>query len=196
TLTTKTFNQAAGLMYTWWGRIDQSDEPGFVRDPWTNQPDPRMPVYFDGEIATDNETPHYSQWKYHDVADDIPMVHSDHMRLIEAEVLMRQGDFDGATAILNNLRGAVGLDPFDVPADEDTMLAYLLSERQAELFMEGMRAVDLNRFGLMEEVFAAMNDPERPAHGRPTKWPMSDNEASLNPQIVDDRAVRCLPTTQ
>ena len=63
-------------MYKWWPAIDQSDESGFQRDPWTNEPDPRMPVYFDGEVATDNETPHYSQWKYNKEQSAIPMVHS------------------------------------------------------------------------------------------------------------------------
>lgn len=193
TLTTKTFNQAAGLMHSWWDRIDLAEEPGFVRDPWTDQPDRRMPVFYDGDIATDNETPHRSQWKYTQRTSDIPMLHSDGMRLIEAEVLMRQDDFEGATAILNDLRAAVDLDPLDVPADEATMLAYLLTERQAELFMEGMRAIDLHRFGLVGEVFGALNDPERPAADRPTKWPMSDNEATLNPQIENRLEARCLP---
>ena len=71
----------------------------------------------------------------------------------------------------------------------------LLSEREAEMFMEGMRAVDLYRFGLTKEIFAAMNDTERPASNRPTKWPMSETEALYNTNIVDDLAQRCMPTT-
>ena len=55
-LTTKNNNEAAGLMYKWWPLIDKSDDPGFMRDPLSNMPDKRIPVYFDGEIATDNET--------------------------------------------------------------------------------------------------------------------------------------------
>lgn len=193
TLTTKTFNQAAGLMHKWWDLVEQSDQPGFMKDPWTGEPDPRIPVYFDGRLATDNETPHFSQWKYSDQTDDIPMIHSDEMRLIQAEARMHAGDFAGATSILNDLRAAVGLAPFETPADPDTMLQYLLSERFAELFMEGMRAADLHRFGLMDDVFAELNDPERPAAGRPTKFSMTNDEALYNPNIENDLAKRCLP---
>lgn len=196
TLTTKTFNQAAGLMYPLWDRIELSDEPGFIADPWTGEPDPRMPVFYDGEIATDNETPHRSQWKYTKVDDDIPMLHSDGMRLIEAEkLIMVDQDYAAATAILNELRAAVGLDPLTVPADEATMMDYYLSERFAEHFMEGWRMIDLHRFGLVDDVFGALNDPERPAQGRPTKFPMTDQEALYNPNIENDITVRCLPTT-
>jgi hypothetical protein len=73
------------------------------------------------------------------------------------------------------------------------MMDYLLSERFAEFFMEGIRMVDLYRFNLVGEIFGAMNDPERPAAGRPTKFSMDSEEALLNPEIVDDLAVRCLP---
>jgi hypothetical protein len=205
-VTTKQFNEAAGLMYKWWDQIDLSDAPGFMRDPWTNAPDPRIPVYFDGEVATDNETPHYSQWKYTREDSDIPMVHSDGMKLILAEAAMENGDYAGATAILNNLRAAVGLDPFDVPSDEATMMDYLLSERFAEHFMEGIRMVDLYRFGLVREVFQEIEQiaitkggdlsdeiGERPAVGRPTKFTLTDTEATYNNNIVNDLAQRCIP---
>ena len=118
TLTTKTFNEAAGLMYTLWDRIEQSDKAGYMRDAWSDEPDKRMPVFFDGEVATDNETPHYSQWKYNSRPDDIPMVHSDLMRLIEAEAMLNNSnDYAGATGVLNELRMAVELPPLETPTD-------------------------------------------------------------------------------
>ena len=46
----------------------------------------------------------------------------------------------------------------------------ILWERWAELFMEGHRLVDLHRKGIMQEVFDALEDPERPGAGRPSKW--------------------------
>ena len=194
TLTTKQFNEAAGLMYTLWPRIELSTESGFVRDWSTGEFDTRMPVFFDGEVATDNETPHYSQWKYSDQTDDIPMVHSDAMRLIEAENLMNLGDFAGATAILNTLRANVGLAPLAAPADAQTMQDYLLAERAAELFMEGQRMVDLHRFGLVADIFEPLADGERPGAGRPTKFTMTEDEPVVNPNIVNDLLQRCLPT--
>ena len=194
-LTTKNFNEAAGLLHKWWDQIDISDDPGFMRDPWTDEYDMRLPVYFDGEVATDNETPHYSQWKYNGLTDNIPMVHSDLMRLIEAEAAMSAGDYAGATAILNNLRDAVGLAPFETPTDEGMMMEYLLSERFAELFMEGQRAADLYRFGLTRQIFDALDDDEREGSDRPTKFTMTDSEPLYNDNIDDDLTKRCAPKT-
>jgi len=196
TVTTATFNEAAGLRRKWWGLVDENaGGPTFMRDPYTNEPDPRKPVHWDGDRATDNVTPHYSQWKYTVETDDIPMVHSDGMRLIEAEALMRKNDYAGAMAILNKLRANVGLSPIPTPTTATAMRDVLLSERDAETYMEGWRAVDLWRFGITKEIFTAMNDPERPASGRPVKFSMSDTEALHNNNIADDLGQRCLPRT-
>lgn len=195
TLTTKLYNEAAGLMHKWWDQIDLSDDPGYMRDPWTGEPDMRIPVYADGEIATDNETPHYSQWKYNLREDPIPIVHSDAMRLIEAEAMVVSGNYGGALAILNELRAAVGLSDLEPTTDSDMMLQYLLSERFAELFMEGQRALDLHRFGLTRQIFDDLVDPERRGSDRPTKFPLTSAEALYNDNIENDLAQRCLPTS-
>lgn len=195
-LTTATFNEAAGLRNKWWSRVpDDANGPTSMRDPYSGQLDSRIAVHWDGDRATDNITPHYSQWKYNGETDDIPMVHADEMRLIQAEAAMRNGDYAAAMGFINALRAKVGLDPIATPATETAMRDILLSERFAELYMEGMRAVDLERFGLNKAVFAAMNDPERPATGRPTLFSMSNTEALYNNNIADDLAQRCLPKT-
>ncbi len=195
TLTTANRNEAAGLREKWWPMIDESATSNYMRDPHTNEPDPRIQVWYQGEIATDNLTPHYSQYKYDTEQSDIPMVHSSEMRLIQAEAMAFGGssDYAGAMAIINQLRANVGLSPLPVPTDQATMMDYLLSERFAETFMEGIRMVDLYRFNLVDDVFGAMNDPERPVSGRPTKFSMDSGEALLNPEIQDDLSVRCLP---
>ena len=192
-LTTKNNNEAAGLMHKWWDLIELSDAPGHMIDAMSGMPDPRIPVYFDGEVATDNETPHYSQWKYVDDADDIPMLHSDGMQLIIAESMVVGGDFAGATDILNSLRAAVGLPGYDVPTDQATMDEMLLHERFAEHFMEGNRAVELHRHGLTRAIFEELDDDERVAAGRPTKWPMSSAEALYNENLENDASQRCMP---
>ena len=192
-LTTKNYNEAAGLMHKWWPLIEMSDEAGFMKDPLSGMPDMRLPVYFDGEVATDNETPHYSQWKYNLEDDDIPMLHSDGMQLIIAEAMARSGDFAGATGVLNQLRAAVGLPGHEVPTDLTTMGEIVLWERFAEHFMEGQRMIDLNRAGIVRDVFEALNDPDRVGVGRPTKFPLSSTEALYNPNIDNDLLQRCLP---
>jgi len=127
-------------------------------------------VFHAGELGDDMETPYYSQWKYDALDDDIPIVHSDLMRLIVAEARGRAGDYAGATVILNELRASVGLPGHATPADDAAMAELVLWERFAELFMEGQRLVDLHRFGLMRDVFEALEDPARPGDGRPSKW--------------------------
>ena len=157
-------------MYKWWPLIETSDQPGFMMDPWSGQPDPRLPVFFAGEVGDDMETPYYSQWKYKALDDGIPLLHSDLMRLIVAEAKAHAGDYGGATAILNELRTSVGLPVHEVPSNDATMAQLVLWERFAELFMEGQRLVDLHRFGLMRNVFEALEDPARPGDSRPSKW--------------------------
>ena len=191
TVTTATFNEAAGLMHKWWDQVAHSDGAGYMLDPWTGEADMRIPVYHTGEIATDNETPHYSQWKYQSEPQDIPMLHSDAMRLIQAEAAWRAGDDAGARGYMDDLRTAAGLSP--LPAGGD-MQEYILSERFAEMFMEGMRMVDLYRFNIVAETFNALNDPLRPGTGRIKKFSLTDTEATYNAEIVNDLAQRCLPT--
>ena len=191
-LATRGNNTAAGLREKWWPMYD--DATHTLRDPWTNEPDVRIPVWSDGTIAVDGVTVHYSQWKYQTIGDDIAMFDSEEMRLIEAEVLWQNDDLDGAMTKLNALRTAAGLTPHGPTTDPDLVKQYLLHERFAETFMEGHRVVDLRRLGELRNTFAAMGDPLRPAT-RPSMFTMDDDEARDNPSIEDDAAARCLPTT-
>lgn len=165
-----TVRREVGIMYPWWPTIAVDGGPGFMTDPLSGHPDPRIPVYFDGRLGLDEETPHYGQRKYTGAGDGIPMVHYDLMRLILAEALFHRRDYPGATAVLNELRIAVGLPGYPTPIDFLGMEEIIVRERFAELFLEGQRLVDLHRKGLMCEVFDALDDPERPGEGRPSKW--------------------------
>lgn len=185
-------NRAAGLREKWWPMIDNDAE--MMRDPWTDELDPRIPAFFDGSIGVDGVTDHYSQYKYTELGSDVPFFDSEEMRLIEAEVYWQRGDLDQAQAIMNDLRSAAGLSPLPATTDSDTVKQYLLSERFAETFMEGHRVVDLRRLGELRNVFAAMNDSDRPAT-RPAFFPMDDAEARDNPSIEDAVSSRCLPMT-
>ena len=189
-LITEGNNRAAGVREKWWSQVD--NDAGALLDPWTNEADPRVGIHFDGSLGVDGVTDHYSQVKYTALDADIPLFDSEEMRLIEAEVLWRNGDLDGAQAKMNALRAAVGLSALPATTDSDVVKDYILSERFAEFFMEGMRATDLARFGLVADVFGALNDPERPPL-RPTKFPMDEDEARDNPNIDNSASARCLP---
>ena len=160
----------AGFLHKWWPLVEESEDPGFLIDPWSGEKDRRIPVHYDGGTLAGSEIPRHQPLKYDSVEDDIPIVHYDLAQLISAEAKAARGDYGGATAVLNGLRAAVGLPPHDVPTSAEDMEELILWERFAELHLEGQRLIDLHRKGLMEQFFEALNDPERPGVGRRSKW--------------------------
>jgi len=163
-------DRRAGFLHKWWPLVEESEDPGFMIDPWSGQEDRRIPVHYDGGTLSGSDTPHYRPLKYDADDDDIPIVHYDMAQLIIAEAKAVRGDYGGATEVLNGLRAVVGLPPHDVPTSAEEMEELILWERFAELHLEGQRLIDLHRKGLMEAVFEELNDPERPGVGRPSKW--------------------------
>ena len=147
-----------------------------------------------GTIGVDGKTDYYSQWKYKDGEADVPMTHSDEMKLIEAEVYYQKGDYAGAQTVLNALRAAVDLDPLPTTTDKAKVMEYLLHETFAELWVEGRRMSYLHRWGKTAEIFKPINDANnlRPLP-RPSKFPMSYSEATYNTQIDNSLSSRCLP---
>jgi hypothetical protein len=191
--TTRGYNPQAGLRKKWWDWEDGQSRT--LLDPYTGEPDSRVPVYFDGSLGQDGATPHYSQWKYQELGADIPVLDSEEMRLIEAEVYWERGDLPGALAILNAVRRNAGLDPLPDSGDPDEVFEYLLHERFAEMFMEGQRMTDLHRFGLVQDM-VERGDFVGSEPVRPTKFPLLDDEAKYNPNIEDDVALRCMPMSR
>jgi hypothetical protein len=186
-------NTAGGVREHWWSQVDTVAE--MLMDPYTGELDPRVPIHYNpGDMGVDGLTPHYSQWKYQERGSDIPLSHSGEMKLIEAEVLWRNGDLGGAMTALNYLRTRAGLTAHstDPMPDSELVFEYFMHEMFAELFVEGRRFGYLHRLGQVEEVFAAIGDPDRPLP-RPTKFAISADEARYNDKIEDDIAQRCLP---
>jgi hypothetical protein len=189
-LATFAFNHAGGIRQKWWPLVD--DVARMMRDPFTNELDPRVPIrHEDGVLGVDGVTEFYSQWKYRDVGDDIPMTHLDEMRLIQAEAAWATGDLAGAMTILNGLRTAEGLSPVTATTSQE-VFDVLLNERFAELFMEGHRMQDLNRFNLVPAMMTAGDFVETDSP-RAIKFPLNSSEGLNNPNIEDDAGVRCTP---
>lgn len=186
-------NNAGAVREKWWPLVDTDAE--MLKDPYTGELDSRVPVHYDpGDKGVDGITDFYSQWKYRERGSDIPLSHKGEMKLIEAEVYWRNGDMANAMAALNFLRTRVGLTPHATAPmpSSDQVFEYFMHEMFAELFVEGRRFPYLARLGQVEEIFGAMNDPERPLP-RPIKWTLNSGEARYNPNIEDNLALRCLP---
>jgi len=174
TLNHYTENKAAGLDSRRWDQVDTTGAADVFLDKWTNAADPRVPIVhrIGNRLGVDGRTKFYSHDKYKTRNDDIAMTHWQEMRLIEAEVHWRKGDFDNAIARMNLVRADVGLDPLTNPGTSQGVFDMLLEERFATLFLEGHRANDLYRFDLFLDVIG-------PGHA--TKFPMNQSEYLNNP---------------
>jgi len=177
-------NRSGGLRRILWPMVDTTNNnlsptpAQFVKDPWTLQGDPRMAVLHPrGRLGVNNSTPHYSIEKYKDYTSPITISSKREMNLIEAEVYWRKNDFVNAIAALNRNRTTA---PANLPAFSATgltsqdVLDRLLSERMAELFVEGHRMTDLDRFNLVTQ---------RLGTGRARKLPLSRDEILNNPNM-------------
>jgi len=177
-------NRSGGLHPLYWSMVDTSNSNSgvtnpvqYVKDPWTNQPDLRMAVSHKAggvAIGVDNTTKHYAIQKYADYTNPITLTSKREMNLIEAEVAWRKGQLATAIADMNRNRTTA---PANLPAFDATglssqdVLDRLLSERFAELFVEGHRMTDLDRFGLVAAKLGT---------GRARKFPLSRNEILNN----------------
>ncbi|MGQ0537386.1 MAG: RagB/SusD family nutrient uptake outer membrane protein [Gemmatimonadaceae bacterium] len=172
-------NRSGGLRQMYFSRVRLgADGVGALTDHFdATKTDPRMAVSRRGNaLGVNNQTPHYSIEKYNSRGNDIVMTSGREMRLIRAEVYMRRGDFASMTAQLNLNRAAAGLPALTLPANADAARALLLNERFAQLFVEGHRLADLNRFDLVASLLGT---------GRAKKLPMSRNEIINNANIPD-----------
>lgn len=173
-------NRSAGLrqMYFPRVRLDATTGLGALTDAVDNtKTDPRMAVSRKANaLGVNNQTPHYSIEKFSSRGNDIVMTSGKEMRLIRAEVYMRRTNFADMVAQINLNRTAAGLPAAPTPTDAASARTLLLNERFAQLFVEGHRLADLNRFDLVTTVLGP---------GRAKKLPMSRNEIINNSEIPD-----------
>jgi hypothetical protein len=150
-------------------------------DHFSNQPDPRVPIVFrtGNRLGVDGRSKFFSQNKYKTRDDDIALTHWKEMRLIEAEVYWRKGQFGNAITKMNEVRADVGLSDLTDPGTSEGVFNLLMEERFATLFLEGHRAHDLYRFNyapydLFKNVLGT---------GRSTRFPLNSGEFLNNPNV-------------
>ncbi len=179
------YNRSFSIRGMWQSQIDTIN--GFLRDPYSGQNDPRIPLGHDNNNAkgydrgSDGVTKFFSGNKYTSYGSPIAISKSAEMTLIIAEVRWRQGDFPAAITAMNVNRTAVGLPPFVLPVTGNVSTSVrdlLLQERFAVLFGEGQRMQDLYRFGLVAQ---------RLGTGRATKLPLTRTEQLSNPNIGEGK---------
>lgn len=133
--------------------------------------DPRVPFVDNDELGVDGSSKFVEQRKYLTRADEMQVTSWEEMRLIAAEAHARLGDVPAAIAVIDDVRAAAGLPPYDGPATEPAVLERIFRERFAELFLEGQRLVDQRR----------MNDAWLADRG--TCYDISQEERDANPNV-------------
>ncbi len=96
----------------------------------------------------DDSRPLFYAHKYDSRASDIPVVKGTEMRLIEAEVHLRNGNIEEAINSINEVRDLHDLDTFNADDYQDEQEAWelLMKEKGIELWLEGRRVADLRRW--------------------------------------------------
>lgn len=188
---TFTNNRSYTIRNIWKQYIDTLG--GYMKDPYSGQDDPRVPLGHDNNNAhgnfygADGISPFYSMTKYINLNSPIPITNEAEMNLIEAEVAWHNGDYAGAVADMNVNRVAVGLPAMVVPATDvqNQTFNLLLQERFAQMFAQGDRLQDIYRFNLMAS---------RVGTGRALKLPLSYNE-ELNNRAIGQGHGKCPGTS-
>ncbi len=142
-------------------------------------PDPRVPVLDMERKAGDGITALMNQQLYTDRGSSVPMARWEEAQLIIAEV---EG---GATAvdIINNLRDRRGLPATYAGGTAAEIEAQVIAERQRELFLDGHRIGDLQRYGLPLFPAVGVVYPKGGIYGDAKCFPIPSVEIQANPNL-------------
>jgi hypothetical protein len=174
-----------------YGSVDLS----FVGLEFGGVPDPRVDVNVTETIGSNGVTPIRQVLKYANRGAPVPIARTSEARLIQAEAQVAAGNMQAAVDIINALHIAAGLPEYDGTGQSaQQVLAQVIEERRRELFMEGHRLGDMNRYQLPRlpadgspfpngGVYSSQACPGANAAGYPFGFPLPDVERLNNPNI-------------
>jgi hypothetical protein len=140
-------------------------------------PDPRVPVV-DAGVDNSDGTPRFFQKKYNSLSTPLPLATGDEAQLIIAEIEGGQT----AVGIINDFHERAGLPPF-VSVDEAEIRAHVIEERRRELWLEGHRFNDIERFDLPLSPAEGTVHRKGGTYGGDRCFPLPDVERRNNPNI-------------
>ncbi len=166
----------------------------FYEDYYRDTGDPRVPWRTDPDVPYGNSIvegigniPWMVQTKYTAQDDPYPLAKGTEMRLIEAEHMLRGGDWQGAMEMINDLRSRYVSDhdgepiPLWEAASSEEAWTHLKRERGIVLWAEGRRLGDLRRW-IQEGTPGETDDMT----GRSLCYPIAEGERRLNPNVSID----------
>jgi len=172
-----------------------SVDPSYVGLTFGGVADPRVTVTVTTTKGSDGQTFMRRVTKYADRGASIPIARYNEARLILAEANVAAGDLTGAVNIINVLHTAAGLPAYNGTGQTAAqVLAQVIEERRRELFMEGQRLGDMNRYSLPRlpadggtfpngGTYQSQACPGANAGGYPFGFPLPDVERNNNPNI-------------
>ncbi len=161
--------------------------------------DPRVPYFIgtgtqergDAAVSPLGRVLFYGQLKYPDRNSPINLVTGREMRLIEAEAMLRDDNWQGAIDIINNLRSALGVATVPQVSASNLTEAWtrLKRERGIELWLESRRLGDLRRWnqnntpGALDPLETVGSPRGLPLQQQDLCFPISEGEEQTNPNI-------------
>ena len=154
--------------------------------------------------GADGDHAHYRQNKYDDRGSDIPRASAIEMYMILAEAALVAGDYGTFIGHINTVRAGSGLAALAAPtemgellqwpytvddvtdANSSSALAILDRERYANLWMQGKRLYDLERWNHPFLTTSGWITGSTSVPSRVSCYPMPENECQLNPNLAGD----------
>jgi len=128
-----------------------------------------------------------------DGSQDFYLIRYADILLMRAEAMAETGDISGATGLINQIRDRVGMphvEDVEGAVNQAQMIDIVRHERRVELALEGLRFMDLKRWGTVEQAFQrAISDPVgtyNPQYlgGRSEVFPIPQTEIDVNPNLT------------
>ena len=172
------------------GEEDLGFSPIDGRDYYANSGDSRVPYDAtpEEEFGDTGNIVWYPQRKYDARSASITLSSGDEMTLIQAEAQLRDGNWQQAMTLINDLRAEV---PNDNTGDtgvversannETEAWRHLKRERMLELWLEGRRLGDRRRW--IEDDAVPNAHPQQDLPGRDYCWPISQTEIESNENV-------------
>ena len=119
--------------------------------------------------------------------------------LMRAEAMAETNDISGATALVDQVRARVSMPGVEsvegkgTTITQDQMIEIVRHERRVELALEGLRFMDLKRWGTMEEAYTRVAADAISSYGpaysaKSLVFPIPQSEMDVNPQLVQHPA--------
>jgi starch-binding outer membrane protein, SusD/RagB family len=164
-------------------------DTGDPRTPWDTHPD----FEFGDTSIRGQFLPWWFGTKYRAADANINLASGREMRLIEAEALLRDGQWPEAMGLVNGIRTSVISDVTGQPLEAweannaEEAWTFLKLERRLELWLEGRRLGDLRRW-IIEGAPGELQADEQMT-GRYLCFPIGNGERDTNPNVPEDPEV-------